>query len=562
MSSQELSWGSGSNGELGNGTTTGAQTTPVTVSLPGGVSPTAIAGGGDTGYAIGSDANLYAWGSGGNGELGNGTTTSSQTVPVTVSLPGVTPTVIAAGVETGYAIGSDGNLYAWGSGGNGELGNGTTTSTQTTPVRVSLPNGVMPTAVAAGVTTGYAIGSDGNLYAWGSGGNGELGNGTTTSTQTTPVRVSLPNGVMPTAVAAGQDTGYAIGTNGSVYVWGYGGFGELGNGTTTSEQTTPVAVSLPGGVAATAVAAGVDTGYAIGNNGSLYAWGSGSLSQLGNGTTTSQQTTPVAVSLPSGVTPTAVSSGEDTGYAIGSSGDLYAWGYGSAGQLGNGTTTEQPTPAAVTLPTGVIPSALGPDEGSTTGFVVVRSTVTLAQADPTEATISPGAGYSAQLGVSNLPEGGGQLMWSTSTGSPNITVSSSGAVSVPTSLTTLGTTDIDGTVTEAVGDSGPWSFQLTVSTPAPLVITTTSLPNGTVKAHYSVTLQATGGNSPYRFWYRAGGSMPRGLHFNSFTGVLSGVPYHAGTHTITFRVRDTKTDRATAPNRAHATLTITIVSAA
>ncbi len=188
---QELSWGSGSYGELGNGTTTAAQSIPASVSLPNGVSPTAIAGGGDTGYAIGSDGNHYAWGLGYYGELGNGTTTNAQTTPVTVSLP-VTPTAIAGGADTGYAIGSDGNLYAWGAGANGELGNGTTTAIQTTPVRVSLPNGVTATAVGAGVDTGYAIGSDGNLYAWGAGGDGELGNGTTTSTQSTPVRVSLP----------------------------------------------------------------------------------------------------------------------------------------------------------------------------------------------------------------------------------------------------------------------------------------------------------------------------------------------------------------------------------
>ena len=75
----ELSWGLGSFGELGNGTTTDAQqTTPVSVSLPSGVTPTAIAGAVATGFAIGSDGNLYAWGFGGNGELGNGTTTDNR----------------------------------------------------------------------------------------------------------------------------------------------------------------------------------------------------------------------------------------------------------------------------------------------------------------------------------------------------------------------------------------------------------------------------------------------------------------------------------------------------
>ena len=166
---------------------------------------TEVAAGAHTGYAIGSDGNLYAWGNGGDGELGNGTTTEAQATPVVVSLPaGVTATALAAGEDTAYAIGSDGNLYAWGNGVRGALGNGTTTFAQATPVVVSLPAAVTATAVAAGAFTGYAIGSDGNLYAWGSGGDGELGNGTTTETQATPVVVSLPAGDTASAVGVGN----------------------------------------------------------------------------------------------------------------------------------------------------------------------------------------------------------------------------------------------------------------------------------------------------------------------------------------------------------------------
>jgi hypothetical protein len=265
------------------------------------------------------------------------------------------------------------------------------------------------------------------------------------------------------------------------------------------------------------------------------------------------------VSLPAGVTPTAIAAGQDTGYAIGSDGSLFAWGYASSGQIGNGTSTgEQSTPTTVSLPAGVVPTALGPDDQSTTGFVIARSAVTLDQANPVDASITPGTGYSGQLAVTNQPVGGGQLDWTTTTSSPNVTVSSNGAISVPNSVVTLGTTTVGGTVADAVGDSGTWSFELTVKA---LVITTTSLPNGTAGTFYSATLHATGGNSPYQFWYVVGGSMPRGLHLNPLTGLLSGIPFHAGTHTIKFRVRDTKLARATPPNRANATLTITILNA-
>ena len=89
-----------------------------------------------------------------------------------------------------------------------------------------------------------AVGSDGKLYAWGHNTNGQLGNGTVTSS-TTPIVVSMPAGVTATAVAAGDAHSVALGSNGSVYDWGYNGFGQLGNNTTTDAHT-PVKVTLPG----------------------------------------------------------------------------------------------------------------------------------------------------------------------------------------------------------------------------------------------------------------------------------------------------------------------------
>ena len=121
------SWGISFDGQLGNGIYGGPQTcvsstcssSPVEVILPAGVTPTAVAGGGNTGYAIGSDGSLYAWG---ERNLGDGQR-RSRAVPKRVLLPtGVTPTAIASGVNSGYAIGSDGNLYGWGTNWAGQLG--------------------------------------------------------------------------------------------------------------------------------------------------------------------------------------------------------------------------------------------------------------------------------------------------------------------------------------------------------------------------------------------------------------------------------------------------------
>jgi hypothetical protein len=122
----------------------------------------------------------------------------------------VTPTAVSGGGGSAYAIGSDGHLYAWGYNGDGELGNGTTTNS-TTPVQVSLPVGVTATSISGSGESAYAIGSDGNLYAWGDNLYGELGNGSTVR-ETTPVEVSLPPGSTVQKLGPGPDaeTGYAI----------------------------------------------------------------------------------------------------------------------------------------------------------------------------------------------------------------------------------------------------------------------------------------------------------------------------------------------------------------
>ena len=449
--SGEVAWGTGSDGTLGNGTTTASQTTPVAVSLPAGVTATAVAGGEQDGYAIGSDGNVYAWGTGTYGQLGNGTTTGTQTTPVTVSLPaGVTAKAIAAGNVVAYAIGSDGNVYAWGSGVNGALGNGSYND-QLTPTTVSLPVGVTATAIAAGDGTGYAVGSDGNLYAWGGGSPGDLGNGTTGGSST-PVTVSLPAGVTPKAIAAGGNTGYAIGSDGKLYAWGYGSDGELGNGTTAAAQTTPVAVSLPAGVTPEAIAAGYFTGYAIGSDGNIYGWGMNNDGQLGNGATAAAQTTPVTATLPAGVTPKAITADGPDAYAIGSDGHLYAWGFGASGELGNGTTTvTQSTPVTVSLPTGVVPTGLGAEPDAAIGYALV-SADDLSLGQPANVTVN-----------ATGPSGAAVTYAPPTVSDPYLTtLPTPSCAPVPGSTFAIGTTTVNCTVSDVYGSSATTSFSVTV----------------------------------------------------------------------------------------------------
>ena len=159
-----------------------------------------------------------------------------------------------------------------------------------------------------------AIGSDGNAYAWGNNTYGQLGDGTRTS-QTTPVMVKKPEGA-PTdftyvQVSAGWLHSLALGSDGYVYTWGWNNYGQLGNNSHSSSYA-PVRVRDPAsptdtskGLKAVQVSGGTYHSLAVGADGNTYAWGYNSSGQLGDGTTTSR-TTPVMVKEPDPKTSTDV----------------------------------------------------------------------------------------------------------------------------------------------------------------------------------------------------------------------------------------------------------------
>jgi len=405
-SSALYGWGLNDHGQVGNGTTSGVLSPAELLQLPSGVTAVAGAAGADHSLVIGSDGNLYAWGNNTYGQLGDSSTTSSLT-PVEVGLPsGVTATAVAAGQALSLALCSDGNVYAWGYNGFGELGNGTTAGSGK-PVKVHMPSGVTATAVAAGAYTSFAIGSNGNVYAWGDGADGDLGNGVIgESDSVTPVEVSLPSGVVATSIAAGAYFGMAMGSKGSVYAWGDNANGELGDGNSVN-SATPVTVGLPSGVTAKSITAGGYHAMAVSHSGALYVWGYNDYGQLGTGNTTSR-VNPGEISVASGVTVTSIAAGEYHSLAIGSDGYLYAWGYNGDGELGNGTTSNASTPSQVGLPAKALPpTAIFAGSSASNSFAIASPSPI-----PTTTTLSASAssltyGQTLSLNATVAPSDGG-----------------------------------------------------------------------------------------------------------------------------------------------------------
>jgi regulator of chromosome condensation (RCC1) repeat-containing protein len=296
----------------------------------------AVEGGGyRNGYALLKDGTVRSWGNNDFGQLGNGWT-SNQTgggSPVPVPVVGLTGvTAIAAGGNNAYALRDDGTVWAWGAGSGGQLGNGAVNDAST-PVRVGNLTGVV--SIAATGANGYAVRADGTVWAWGSNASGALGTGSSDVQSSVPVQVRSIAGAKE--VAGGGNGAYVHSADGTVWAWGNNTEGQLGNGSTVAQSTTPVQVS--GLTDAVAIAGGRYNGYAVRADGTVWAWGAGSDGALGGGQNCDTVAFPCASRTPvqvSGITDaTEVASFQYGGYALHADGSVAAWGFNGYSSLGN-----------------------------------------------------------------------------------------------------------------------------------------------------------------------------------------------------------------------------------
>ncbi|TSJ83732.1 InlB B-repeat-containing protein [Bifidobacterium apousia] len=309
--------------------------------------------------------------------------------PTTITPPdsasrGIRFSQVSASTNGGFslAVGSDGNAYAWGRNGNGQLGDGTRDDKHApvmvrTPDRKTypdLPADFTYVQVSAGQYHSLAVGSDGNVYAWGWNNYGQLGDGTTSS-RYTPVRVKtpdrstypdLPADFTYLQVSAGAWHSLAVGSDGNAYAWGNNYSGRLGDGTSSSRHA-PVRVKtpdrktypdLPADFTYLQVSAGGEHSLALGSDGNAYAWGNNYSGRLGDGTSSSRYT-PVRVKtpdrktypdLPADFTYLQVSAGWQHSLALGSDGNAWAWGDNGNGQLGNNSYSSSYVPVRVRDP--------------------------------------------------------------------------------------------------------------------------------------------------------------------------------------------------------------------
>ena len=449
-------WGWNIGGLLGNNNTANSSV-PVSVTTSGvlaGKTAVAMAGGIDHSIALTADGKVYAWGLNTNGELGDGTTTTSG-VPVAVNtsgeLAGKTVIAIAAGAKSfNLALSTDGKVFSWGFNLSGQLGNsGSATSLVPIPVDTTgVLSGKVVVAIAAGMAHCLALTSDGEVFAWGYNYDGELGNNSSTnSALPVPVITSgALSGKTVVAIAAGYNHSLALTSDGNVYAWGDNTYGELGNNTTTSSKV-PVAVNTSGvlaGATVVAITAGGGHSMALTADGKAFTWGRNNYGQLGNNSVTNSKV-PVAV-ITSGVLASkkivGLAAGNSHSLAVASDGNVYAWGFNNKGQLGNQGTTNSSVPVAVDT-SGVLSGemAVTVAAGDSHSLTLFGSGPPTISVNPSGQTAIPGASATFAARASDNPAL--TIQWQVSVTGTSGTFSNIDSIANPTAKTgTLGLTNV------------------------------------------------------------------------------------------------------------------------
>ena len=361
-------WGNNFYSQLGDGTNTKSALAKKITSLSG---ITQVSVGLNNVCATRNNGAVYCWGKNGVGELGV-RKAAFVPVPQNISFLSQAKTIAFNGSGMSCASMHDGTVKCWGA---GALGNGTT-GYAVNPVTLSL-TGIESLEGGGSANSLYARNSSGSVFQWGlsfgasniatqnanlsstllfSGGaahicrvndsktancwgtgvNGQLGNGLATTNNTPPgSTVSGLNNI--TSIASGNRHSCATLMNGEVWCWGTNSYGQLGNGTAGGGTLSPVPVQVIGINSATAVTASDNSSCALLNDQSVVCWGYNGRGELGNGTN-SHSSVPTVVSL-SAANVVKMVGGTNHFCALRSTGRVICWGSNAMGELGNPEAT-------------------------------------------------------------------------------------------------------------------------------------------------------------------------------------------------------------------------------
>ncbi|MCI9655083.1 MAG: hypothetical protein HFF45_03560 [Lawsonibacter sp.] len=324
-----------------------------------------IAGGVSHSLAVKNDGSVWGWGSNSAKQVDPSSDEDSVSRPTKVKK--VTSAVsVACGSDFSAALLSDGTITVWGGGADfatvpGLTGVADLSVGQSTLVALKsngtvwqwtfgssapeqVPGLERISSVAAGGGHYLALGLTGEVWAWGNNNRGQLGTGSTSTQVNTPEKVSGLTDVI--SIAAGYSHSLAARFDGQVYAWGSNTSGQLGNGSTNDSNIPRTAVDISKAVQ---VSAGNESSMAMTSDGKIYTWGYGEYGQLGLSTTPNSVTKPGEIKNSSFGTPLLIASGMNHNLLLNNRGSVYTWGRNRDAQLGTGKNENGSAPQSINL---------------------------------------------------------------------------------------------------------------------------------------------------------------------------------------------------------------------
>jgi alpha-tubulin suppressor-like RCC1 family protein len=230
---------------------------------------------------------------------------------------------------------TEGGLWVWGDNGDGGLGDNTVIH-RSSPVQTVAGGTNWKQAFISGDTSS-AIKTDGTLWMWGYNLYGQLGTGNRIN-RSSPVQ-TIAGGTNWKTLSMAWRTVSAIKTDGTLWVWGYNE-GELGDGTLLW-RSSPVQ-TVAGGTDWKMVSSGISNMAAIKTDGTLWVWGRNGTGSIGDNTVI-HRSSPVQT-VAGGTNWKEVYTGAYSVAGIKTDGTLWLWGSNYYGELGNNTLIYRSSP--------------------------------------------------------------------------------------------------------------------------------------------------------------------------------------------------------------------------
>ena len=259
---------------------------------------------------------------------------------------------VSCGASHTLATDSSGDVYSWGVGNYGNLGHGDTANIDR-PKLIDLLKGKMIKMTGAGSKHSLALSSKGDVYSFGHGDNGRLGNNERRGCLSPEIIGGLMDGIFVVYCDAGEAHSAIIDDNGVLYMFGAGSYGRLGLGE-ESDALVPTSVDTLRKHKIAMVSCGAFHTMCITKSQELWGFGGRLYGKLGDGSSTGNAVTPTLISPeagdgsdPSGFI--QVSCGTFHTAALTAAGHIKTWGFDGQGQLGlkNNNFQNHPAPQVV-----------------------------------------------------------------------------------------------------------------------------------------------------------------------------------------------------------------------